>query len=623
MSDQDQFSAALRRQLAPDPHRDAVSFLEYNVRRIPYSPKAGPFRVSNSPWLREPLKALTDPTVLEIAVQGAVQMSKTWLIEAASCIYPCLAPGPCLILREIDRNAADFLETRLRLLWESVPAVAELIGPDGIPKSGAIQFRGNTAWVLGANNEKNLQSRSIRYILGDEVWMWNPGSIKDALARVTAYKWQSKVVLVSQGGVEGDDWTTFWNGTSQSVWTFCCPDCGTRQPWEWEQIVYPEKAKSANGWDLDAVKEGTTYKCKGCSTHFKDSNKVRAELNKTGEYVNTNPRAPKHRRGYHYNALCAQWGLSWGELAVECIEAKRSFEDRSEDSARREFIQKRLAQTYREQADEINIERYVGGYRMGAAWEEEGGFIRGKPTVFSQITPEQRADPTFIPMRFMGIDVQKRGFYWVIRGWSGDGRSRMHSCGYCFEWQDLVDIYKAAGVHPANVFVDSGDQQDMVLAACAANGWVATRGDQRNDFPWKIRTPAGVKTELRPYSPPVVESIGSRRVKRFFFSNLRLKDTLSTLIRKGKHTKADDAPAEYLAQMQSEKRIITPGGRPIWEPVTQGKANHFWDCEVINLLPAIAWRLTGRAEQMVASDDAAGNDGNPSAGNLTSQGGEG
>ena len=77
MSEPDHFSDTLRSMLAPDPHRDAVAFLEHNVKRIPYSPKAGPFRISNSPWLKEPLEALTDPTVLEIAVQGAVQMSKT------------------------------------------------------------------------------------------------------------------------------------------------------------------------------------------------------------------------------------------------------------------------------------------------------------------------------------------------------------------------------------------------------------------------------------------------------------------------------------------------------------------------------------------------------------------
>lgn len=594
----------LRKILAPDPHTDPVDFLEHNVRNIPYSPQSGPFRISNSPWLAEPLRALTDPTVQEIGALACVQSGKSWLIEAATLIIPALAPGPTLCLNDIDRNADDWLATRLSILWSSVPAVKALVGPEGIPKSGAIQFRGNTCWVLGANNERNLQRRSIRYILGDEVWLWKVGALKEAMARTTAFRWQSKTVLVSQGGVEGDDWSAWWHTTDQRVWTFVCPECQTRQPWIWEGIKYPERAKSGNGWDLDIVRKETTYQCKSCKHSFPDSNRVRTELNKTGEYVVTNPAAPSSRRGYHWNALCAQWGLTWGDLAVECIEAKRRHED-GEDSARREFIQKRLAQTYREQADEVNVARHIGGYKMNEPWAEEGGFVRGQPTPFFKLETRDREDPSFVPMRFMGVDVQKRGFYWVIRSWSGEGRSRMHSCGFCFDWHNLVEIHKAAGVHPANVFVDSGDQQDIVLAACATNGWVATRGDQRNDFPWKVRTPGGMKTELRPYSPPVVESIGNKRAKRFYFSNLRLKDVLSNLIRKGKHTKADDAPEEYTAQMQSEKRMVSPGGRPIWEPLAQGRANHFWDCEVILLLPAIAWKLTGRAEQMVAQEEAA------------------
>jgi len=267
-----------------------------------------------------------------------------------------------------------------------------------------------------------------------------------------------------------------------------------------------------------------------------------------------------------------------------------------------EFIQKRLAQTFRELADEVNIEAHIGGYKMGETWAEEGGFVKGRPTPFNMLTDEMKAAPDYVPLRFMSVDVQKRGFYWLVRSWSGDGRSRMHSCGYCFEWKELVDIHKKAGVHQANVFVDCGDQQDDVFVACATNGWVATRGDQRNDFPWKIRTPMGMKTELRAYSPPVVESVGSKRAKKFFFSNLRLKDTLSRLIRLGRHTKADDAPSEYLAQMVSEKRVITPGGRPLWEQIAD-RANHFWDCEVIGMLPALAWRLTGKSEQMSTGDE--------------------
>ena len=227
------------------------------------------------------------------------------------------------------------------------------------------------------------------------------------------------------------------------------------------------------------------------------------------------------------------------------------------------FTQKRLAEKFEEQPDEVRTDAAPSDYTIGSDWEHEGGFVKGRPTVYTNITPEMRAEPDFVRMRFMGVDVQKRGFYWVIRSFSGDGRSRLVDCGYCFSWSQIAEAHKKYGVHPANVFIDSGYQPDEVLAACAANGWVATRGDARNEFSWKVRTPAGLKTELRPYSAPVVEAVGNKRVKRFYFSNLRLKDVLAALIRRGKHMIPIDISDEYKEQMKSEKRTISTNGKPI------------------------------------------------------------
>jgi hypothetical protein len=55
--------------------------------------------------------------------------------------------------------------------------------------------------------------------------------------------------------------------------------------------------------------------------------------------------------------------------------------------------------------------------------------------------------------------------------------------------------------------------------------------------------------------------------------------------------------------MQSERRTVGTGGKPIWEQI-DSRANHLWDCEVILMLPAMAWKLIGRAEQMVADAPA-------------------
>jgi hypothetical protein len=371
-------------------------------------------------------------------------------------------------------------------------------------------------------------------------------------------------------------------------WNMCCPACGHLQPWVWSQVKFPDDAKVNDEWDLLKVAHGTTYECVSCKAKLPDTNATRLEANANGKFVATKPTSNSSYIGLHWNSIAT---MSWGELAVMLIKAKESIEEYGDEEPLRIFIQKRLAEKFEEQPDEIKTDATPSDFAMGSDWEQEGGFVKGHPTAFHLITPEMRAEPDFVRMRFMGVDVQKRGFYWVIRGWSGDGRSRLVDCGYCFSWSQLAEAHRKYQVHPANVFIDSGYQPDEVLQACAANGWVATRGDQRNEFAWRVKTPVGLKTELRPYSAPVVEAVGNKRVKRFYFSNLRLKDVLAALIKRGKHMIPKDVSDEYRDQMKSEKRTIATNGKPFWEQIGS-KDNHFWDCEVICILPALAWRLT-------------------------------
>ena len=611
MSEPDFFTPALRAGFKPNPYRKPVDFLEHYVRRIPYSIGTPAFTIASSPWLRAPLDAVFDPEVREVAVQAAVQLGKSLIIEGSSCIIPVVDPGPTLILQDVDKNAKDYVDTRLRPLWTSVEPTKAALTSEGVPKDGVINFRSNPCWVVGAGSDTNLHGRTIRYVFGDETWRWHPGAMVRATRRVSANKWRSKVVFVSQAGVEGSEWASWWENSTMEVWTFACPECGHRQPYDWEQVKFPSEAKTPNGWDKKQVVKGTTYECKGCKVRFSDAVSTRTQFNLTGEYVATNPNAI--RRGFHWNALCAQErGLSWGELAVECIDAAKKHAQDGDNSLRRDFIMQRLAQTYREEADEVQLSASAGEYKMGDAWEDEGGFVTiqragreaSVPRAGSALTDEMRKHPGFVRLRFMGVDVQKDGFYWVVRSFSGDGRSRLFGCGFAFSFADLNEIARRSEVHPSNVFLDSGYEPDRVLAGCSTYGWTATRGDQRNEFPWKVQTPMGTKVEMRAYEVPTIEAVSgtTKKVKRFKFSNLRLKDILANLIGKGRHSRASDAPDNYVAQMQSEKRVVKDGGKPIWEQIAD-RPNHFWDCEVIITLPAIAWKLT-REEAKPAEAEA-------------------
>lgn len=596
------FESSLRSMLAPDPDGDIVDWLENNVKSIPYSPNPGPFRIESTPYLAEPLRTLQDPEVDTLAIMGNVQSGKSMVIELWSAFVPARTPGPMLLLQDVDLNAQDWQQTRLRSLWEATPATRAQFSETEKSKWHLTQFKRNSTWVLGADNERNLQRRSIRFLGGDEVWQWKRGHMTQAMARRTAFRWQGKSVFVSQGAEEDHDFTELFNRTDRREWHFACVSCGEVQPYEWAQVRYPDSAKKDGLWDMDEVRAGTTYECKKCRHRHLDRNSVRAEMNKGGRYIPMNPNAPRGRVGFHFNALAMQFGLSWGDLAVECIEAAQAFELQSDESKRKEFKMKRLALPWSDEPDDNSGEVLPSGYRMEQEWSEEGRAIDGR-LCSPPFTPEQMRGAYSFRLRFMAIDCQRKGFFFIVRSWSSDGKSRMIRWQYVETWEQLRTEQLRLEVADQFVFVDSGDgpNVDEVYDKCATYGWQATKGSGETDFPWRVQTPVGVKIAYRPYKPPKVIQIGKKSCRLHLFSNLAIKDALARIRRKGDHTYPEDAGDEYRNQMQSEHRTRSETGRPIWVQVGE-RANHLWDCEVIGLLPAMMARLIGRGKNKPADE---------------------
>ena len=187
-----------RSMLAPSDSGDVVEWCQDNILSIPDSPMPGPFRAERTPWIEEALRICVDPEVRLVTVLASIQSGKTLLGRLLSCHIAGRAPGPTLILQDNDQNAKDFNITALRPLWDNCPAVKARLIPE-MDRSQTIQFQGMTAWVLGAHNEKNLQRRSIRWLIGDECWLWPKGHMGEASARVTAFGWMGKRLFMSQG----------------------------------------------------------------------------------------------------------------------------------------------------------------------------------------------------------------------------------------------------------------------------------------------------------------------------------------------------------------------------------------------------------------------------------------
>lgn len=572
MSSNEQLNTLWREAWRPPDRQPVWSWAEQYVRSIPYSPMPGRFRIENSPMIREVMEAIVSPRIRLVSIIASVQSSKTTAPELALCYIIANLPGPTLWLDQTDDDAKDQSEGRLQKLFDECAPVRELYPADKNKKRNrSIHFaNGMTLWFAGAHNRSNLQRRSIRWLIGDETWRWPTGHMAEAEARVTAFGWLGKCVFMSQGGTEGDDTHRKFATTDRREWMFSCPHCGKVQAFLWQNVNWAKDCKADNGeYDFRRVRDSVRLVCEGCRYEFQDTDETRRRLNARGRFVPLNPKAAKENAGYHWNAIAT---MSWGTLAEMYLRAKAAA-TKGDNTLLQQFYQKRLGLPWNEYAEDFSVQQDLSDYLMGERWAEEGSVNE-------------------VPLRILTADVQKDHFYVVVRSWSASGASRLLDCQRVETWDALDNLRKLHGVHDALVFIDSGFSTYDVYARCAEHGWTALMGDRHSTFTHRLKNG---KLVQRFYSPKRKVSVGRERTaSMFYWSNLNIKDALARL---RKNTEGatwevpQDAPQDYLDMLDSERRVFDKGQ---WRWVqVQNRANHYYDCEAMQVCAATMLKLIG------------------------------
>jgi len=611
------FERLLRQSLAPDDLTSVVDYLERTQNAVPYSPNTGRFRVSETPWIREPLETIFDPEKRLICLLAAVQLAKSLIMELAGAVALAKYPGPTFYLTHTEQAARVWSESRLLRLWPENSDLAGLMPTARARTWSSLVVNGAQVWVDGAKSDNPLQSKSVRWLFIDEAFKVKRGNLAEAMARTNAFKHLAKTVVASQGGEAGDEFETLWNTTDCRAWSFHCPRCRAVQAYDWRGIVLPDKCRNDEGFDYKAIRFGTRYACQSCGGLLDDSDAVRYQLNESGVYVAKNGNASPENVGFTWNALV---GRPWGYLAEKWARASIEWETKADPIPRKIFIQKEQARFYQDEVANYQSDFKASDYRMGEAWEAEGGVDTKTRILVDKFDP---ADPNQIRLRFLSVDVQRNGFYCLVRSWSTSGASRLIAWAFVSSWEEVAQFREKWEVNNLFVFVDAGDRSEEVFRACGRfGGWIATRGSAKTEFPWKLKSPKGFKTVFRFYSRPRPVSTGST-VRLYYFSTLNFKDALFRLRLTGLHTFAADAGDDYSDQMASEVRRRRRDGKPLWEQIGN-RANHLFDCEVLQLLPAYLLRLVDRpGKKPKAAETTEGeNQTNPSPGPEASPDGE-
>lgn len=430
---------------------DNADILEWAERHVqfPHSDRSKRFSRRQAPWLNGVLEAATDVDTREVVLMAPVGSGKTTMFEALACWIVAREPGGAMFVLQSDSDATDWSETRLKRVLEECPPIAPLWPKNRHQKrKAAILFPHMPLFVNGANIN-NLQSKSLRWCIGDEVWLWKPGLVEE-FRRRTHDRWNSKRIFVGQAGEAEDEFSAAFTACEGWEFQFECPKCKERQPWRWESVKYDLAMTKSGHPDWKHLGKSVRLAC-ACGAEFQDKPESRRLLAASGQYIKVRE-GMAGRKAFTYPAL-AVWWIPWVTLVEEWVKANAE-EKRGNTDPLRQFKQKRLAQPWEDQG--------------GGARDEE--VLRVRSDYRQGVCPV--AEPWFVTLT---ADPGQAKTHWSVAAHERGGQIWVFDYGECLAPEDLLHVGGKdwpieGGQARARVqagLVDSGDFTERIYDVCA------------------------------------------------------------------------------------------------------------------------------------------------------------
>lgn len=304
------------------------------------SPWPGRWKTDRVPYLREIMEVMTlSHPCRRITFLKSAQIGGS---EAAlNLIGQVMAetPAPVLVMLPSIDMMRGYNRLKLDPMINSTPALAarveEVVARSGEESTATFKrFPGGYLQLLTANSSANLQMRSARVLLMEEVSDYpldadgRGDPVRQLEARAIIYAGREKILKVSTPAEEGScRVTAAYEASSQGRFLVPCPHCGTRQVLEWENLRWPKGQPQA-----------AQYHCGECGTGIDPIN--RPAMLAQGEWVHERPDLLNDHAGFAINALYSPT-ISWADLAAEFEEVK------DDPEGLKTFTQQKLGRAWR------------------------------------------------------------------------------------------------------------------------------------------------------------------------------------------------------------------------------------------------------------------------------------
>lgn len=280
------------------------------------SPWPGRWRTDRAPYLRELMEVLTlSHPARRVTFLKSAQIGGSEAVLNMIGQIMAETPAPVLVMLPSIEMMRGYNKLKLDPMINASPALSRRV--EGVVNRSSDEstatfkrFPGGYLQLLTANSSANLQMRSARVLVMEEVsdYPMDADGRGDPVAQLEAraiiYSGREKIVKISTPADEGTCRVTADYARSSRGKLFVpCPHCDHRQPLEWEGLRWPKGNPKL-----------AAYHCSGCGAAIEHAEKP--AMLAQGAWVHEAPEMLSVHVGFQANGLYSPT-LTWADLAAE------------------------------------------------------------------------------------------------------------------------------------------------------------------------------------------------------------------------------------------------------------------------------------------------------------------
>lgn len=388
-------------------------------RVITNGPITGKWRNDVTPYLTEPMDCWNLPWVREIILCFAPQTGKTQVGFNCLCYAIDQDPGPAMYIMPDEKVAKRIARRRILPMFTGSPRIAALMSPRNDDTTiAAVRFiNGMDLMMAWATSAAELASESVRYVIFDEEDKFPgfAGQEADPIGlgrvRTNTYPHTKKILHMSTPTTSEGHITKALENEADEVREYeaCCPVCGEHQIMKFDSIIFPEKVREPREI---ARRKLASYQCTACGMFWDDH--LRDQAVRTGRWISPKPCADGRPAviGFHLPSWYSPF-VSLSNVAADFLRGQQG-----DHGKLMFFVTQHKAEAWKQVVIQI----------------EESKILQARCDLPAQTVPDTAVALT------CGIDVQKAGFWFVVRAWASDGTSWLIHYGYLPTWADVEHL---------------------------------------------------------------------------------------------------------------------------------------------------------------------------------------